>query len=513
MNMNMNMQEHINDLIEYKRLVIKLEDELKKKSSENAILSKQNLDLKSLCQDLQMECDELNKKLISKNSEMKKLDKKYKDEMEKVSKSFEKQKEIYEEKIFKLSSINPINKEISIKREVEVRYEEKLKEKNEEIGILKNKIKNLNDENYDLRCEIERIKSLQNKFDVIKQENDLMKDLVRQEDNQKEGNIIDNNNDNKLKEMQLIIKEKEEYIEKLCQEINKLKNEKNIYETNLSKKYFIDLGQITELENKNNLLKRDLLKKDEVIKDIEKRLLDLRKVAEKINKEKEEMEQENNNLLTKINELEKENNNDEIQKDLDNLRELVQNYETEQHNNSIINEKIKKQNEEKNKNKINELQKKLEEEKEKFSNYVESNNFQSNNNFINIISYKNNEQSSNNIFKNEYEKIRVKYNSLLVEQRRMNNEMKQKEEENESLNKYLKEAAKKEKQRKEKYYQLKEKYKILLDKKEHYKELCKISKKNMENLINLMNPELKKSIESSENKYLIDTDSFSFTET
>ena len=44
--------------------------------------------------------------------------------------------------------------------------------------------------------------------------------------------------------MQFIIKEKEEYIEKLCQEINKLKNEKNIYETNLSKKYFIDLGQI-----------------------------------------------------------------------------------------------------------------------------------------------------------------------------------------------------------------------------------------------------------------------------
>ena len=53
------------------------------------------------------------------------------------------------------------------------------------------------------------------------------------------------------------------------------------------------------------------------------------------------MEKENNNLLTKINDLEKEkeNNNDEIQKDLDNLRELVQNYETEQHNNIIINEK------------------------------------------------------------------------------------------------------------------------------------------------------------------------------
>ena len=87
-----------------------------------------------------------------------------------------------------------------------------------------------------------------------------MEDLVRQEDNQKEGNLIDNN-DNKLKEMQFIIKDKEEYIEKLCQEINKLKNEKNLYETNLSKKYFLDLGQITELESKNNLLLFYLKKK------------------------------------------------------------------------------------------------------------------------------------------------------------------------------------------------------------------------------------------------------------
>ena len=214
----MSLEDQINDLIEYKRLVNKLEDELNKKSSEISLLSKNNIDLKSLCQELQNECDEINKKLKLKNTEMKKLEKKYKEEKEILNQNFEKQKEIYEEKIFKLSSINPINKEISIKREVEVRYEEKLKEKNEEIGILNNKIKNLSDENYDLRFEIERIKSLQNKFDVIKQENDLMKDLVRQEDNQKEGNIIDNNNDNKLKEMQLIsLKMKRTYMKQIYQ--------------------------------------------------------------------------------------------------------------------------------------------------------------------------------------------------------------------------------------------------------------------------------------------------------
>ena len=508
----MNIQEQINDLIEYKRLVIKLEDELTKKSSEIEILSKHNLDLKSLYEQLQIECDELNQKLILKNSALKKLDKKYKEELEKITQNFERQKEIYEEKILKLSSINPMNKEISIQKEVEIRYEEKLKEKTTEIEILKNKNKNLNDENFDLRLEIERVKTLQNKFNNIKEEKDFFEDLVNQEENEKEENII-YNNDNKLKELQLIIKEKEETIEKLYKEINKLKNEKNAYELNVSKKYFSDLSQLREQENKNNLLNRELFKKNEEIKGIENRLLNLQEVIEKINQEKEEMAHENNNLLLKITELENENsNNDEIQKDLDNLRELVQNYESEQHNNNLINEKIKKHNEEKNKNKINELQKKLEEEREKLSNYVESNNLKSNNNYINIIEYKNVEQNDN-IFKIEYEKIHQKYNLLLLEENRRAIEIKQKEEENDELNKYLKEAVKKEKQRKEKYYKLKEKYKILLEKKEHYKEICKIARKNMENLINLLEPEQKKNIENSENKYLIDIDSFSFTET
>ena len=200
-------------------------------------------------------------------------------------------------------------------------------------------------------------------------------------------------------------------------------------------------------------------------------------------------------------------NNDEIQRDLDSLRELVQKYESDQNYNNLINEKIKKQNEEKNNKKLNELQKKIEEQ----SNIIESNNFKSNNNYINIIEYKNNDTNSN-IFKIEYEKIHQKYNLLLIEEKRRSNDLRLKEEENDQLNKYLKESIKKENKRKEKYYQLKEKYKILLDKKEHYKELCKISQKNMNNLINLLNPEQKKAIENSENKYLIDLDSFSFTE-
>ena len=176
----MEIQEQINDLIEYKRLVIKLEDELAKKNSEITILSKHNSDLKSLCQDLQTECDDLNKKLISKNSELKKLEKKQQEDLDNIHQNFERQKEIYEAKILKLSSINPMNKEISIKREVQIRYEEKLKEKNSEIEILKNQIKSLNDDNFELKLEINNIIKNQQQLNNMKEENDV-EDLVKQE--------------------------------------------------------------------------------------------------------------------------------------------------------------------------------------------------------------------------------------------------------------------------------------------------------------------------------------------
>ena len=116
------------------------------------------------------------------------------------------------------------------------------------------------------------------------------------------------------------------------------------------------------------------------------------------------------------------------------------------------------------------------------------------------------------MYKIEYEKIHQKYNLLLIEQKNKVSDLKQKEEENEILNQNLKESIKKEKQRKEKYYQLKEKYKTLMEKKEQYKNMSKIAKKNMEKIINILTPEQKKNIENSENNYLMDMDSFSFTE-
>ena len=502
------MEEEINEFIELKRLVKKLEEELSIKNSENIILAKENNDIKILSEELQNECNELNKKLSNKNSEIKKLEKKYKEEKDNIINNFEKQKEIYESKLLKLSSINPMNNEISLEREIQIRYDEKLKQKNIEIEILKNQIKKLENDKNELRIEIENEKRRQIQINKLNEEKDMLNHIVNQEDDEKKDNDIEYYTS--LKKLQSIIKDKDENIDKLYQELNQIKIDRKKYELDLSKKYFLDLNKFKDLEANNNKLKQELISKNDELKEIENKLLELQEFFEESKKEKDMMAEEKETLLLKINNLENElMNNIEIQKDLDILRELIQKYESEQ----ILNQKIKKQTDEKNKNKINELQKKLEESKEKLNNFAESNNLKSNINYINYIENNNFENNNNiNIYKIEYEKIHQKYNLLLIEQKMKVTDLKQKEEENETLNQNLREVIKKEKQRKEKYYQLKEKYKILLEKKERYKDISKIAKRKIENIVNLLTPEQKKNIEKEGNKYLIDLDSFSFTE-
>ena len=489
-------------------MVKKLEEELSIKNSENIILAKENNDIKILSEELQNECNELNKKLSNKNSEIKKLEKKYKEEKDNIINNFEKQKEIYESKLLKLSSINPMNNEISLEREIQIRYDEKLKQKNIEIEILKNQIKKLENDKNELRIEIENEKRRQIQINKLNEEKDMLNDIVNQEDDEKKDNDIEYYTS--LKKLQSIIKDKDENIDKLYQELNQIKIDRKKYELDLSKKYFLDLNKFKDLEANNNKLKQELISKNDELKEIENKLLELQEFFEESKKEKDMMAEEKETLLLKINNLENElMNNIEIQKDLDILRELIQKYESEQ----ILNQKIKKQTDEKNKNKINELQKKLEESKEKLNNFAESNNLKSNINYINYIENNNFENNNNiNIYKIEYEKIHQKYNLLLIEQKMKVTDLKQKEEENEMLNENLREVIKKEKQRKEKYYQLKEKYKILLEKKERYKDISKIAKRKIENIVNLLTPEQKKNIEKEGNKYLIDLDSFSFTE-
>ena len=246
------MEEEINEFIELKRLVKKLEEELSLKNTENLILEKENNNIKILSEELQNECNELNKKLSIKNSEIKKLEKKYKEEKDNIINNFEKQKEVYESKLLKLSSINPVNNEISLEREIQIRYNEKLKQKNIEIEILKNKIKKLENDKNELKNETENEKRKQIQIQNLNEEKDMITDFVNQEDNEKKENDIEYYT--QLKKLQSIIKDKDENIDKLYQELDQIKIERKKYELDKSKKYFLDLNKFKDLEFNNNKL-------------------------------------------------------------------------------------------------------------------------------------------------------------------------------------------------------------------------------------------------------------------
>ena len=513
-------EEELNNLIQYKRLIFKLEDELKEKDSKNSLLIKLNEDLKSLCNNIQNENEELNTKLLSQYSEIKLINKKHQEEIKNINLNFEKKMQIYEDKIKKLSAFNPLNQKEKIEKEIEMRYNEKIKIKDNQIDILNNQINRIQNENNTLKLEIDDIKLNNKKIKVINDENKNVINKLNINNNEEKNN----NNYSMIKELQEIIKNKDEKISQLRNELNIMQEEKNDYEKVISKKYFFNINELKDVQNQNALLGDELNKKENELKVICEKLIRLQKLVDEQCQTINILKQEKNNLMIENENINKNNNDndniEEIQQQLDNLRNLVQKYESNMELSLLTNEKIKKQIEEKSNIKINQLQKELDEERNKNNNKSQTdNNNEINNNIINI-SQKEPEKESKiikvdndcNVFKMEYENIKEKYNLLAEEQRLLKQKMKKKEEENEHLNKDIKEMITKKKEKKMNYKELKSKYRNLLNKKEHYKDLCKIAKKNVENIINLLTPQQKQQIEQSENKYLIDTDSFSFTE-
>ena len=65
----------INDLIEYKKLVVKLEETLKLKEEEIQKILKMNSDLKDFCDEMKKELNNQSQKIIQQHSELKNISK------------------------------------------------------------------------------------------------------------------------------------------------------------------------------------------------------------------------------------------------------------------------------------------------------------------------------------------------------------------------------------------------------------------------------------------------------
>lgn len=77
-------QLNLNDLLEYKKLVLKMEDEMEKKENKLENIMKVYQDLKSIHEKTRMECGELNQKLIKSYDERNAMERKYKVEISKI---------------------------------------------------------------------------------------------------------------------------------------------------------------------------------------------------------------------------------------------------------------------------------------------------------------------------------------------------------------------------------------------------------------------------------------------
>ena len=312
-----NYQETLDQLLEFKKLVFKLENELNKKENEKNEYMKLHRELKEFNQKI-LNQNNINKEEINKLLEEKiRIENQYKNENKILKENLENQKEHYENI---LNINNQFEERIlknKIESEVENRYNEKLQEKDTEIQNLNERINNLMKENVHLDTEYNEYKN-QTKKEIErlneKYDND-MNDMINKFE------LYKNNLDN------IEIKPKEDELSPLL--IQELRIQLNHYKAQVK-----DLSESKELlKNQNNiLLLSNKTKEESLLKTIEtekynsnlhinqieqlteqinnkdNELLDLKNALElakngliNLQKEKEDLINANNELNSKIN--------------------------------------------------------------------------------------------------------------------------------------------------------------------------------------------------------------------
>ena len=134
------LESQIKDLIEYKKLKVKLESELKLKEEENQKILKRNKELKELVEEMEKELANQSQKYIQLYTENKNISKVYENKINSLNEAHENEKLKYNEKILELSSYNPHNQEMKIKNDLESKYKNIIKNKDLEITNLNNEI-------------------------------------------------------------------------------------------------------------------------------------------------------------------------------------------------------------------------------------------------------------------------------------------------------------------------------------------------------------------------------------
>lgn len=264
----------LEDLIEYRKLIVKLEEALKQKDLENVKITKINSDLTNLCDEMKSDLKQQNTKIISQLTEIKNLRKNYEQKIISMNNEHEKERQKYDEKILELSAYNPQNQKEQIKNELELKYNNIIKNKDLQILNLNNEIKELK-QNISLKeTELNLLKK--NLNDQLYTEREThsfqMRDLLSKITNQIE---LEKTSEDKtmFEELKLTIKQNDEKNEKLYKELEKIRAEKNSNDISYNKKIFELETQLKEEKLNNKILNNEIESMNEDFNDIKKGVL------------------------------------------------------------------------------------------------------------------------------------------------------------------------------------------------------------------------------------------------
>ena len=308
----------IDDLIEYKKLVVKLEETIKSKDSENTKILQVNSDLKNLINEMKKELNNQNQKILQQYSDIKNISKNYENKIKSLIEIHENEKQKYDEKIQELSAYNPKNQETKIKNELESKYKNIIKNKDLQISHLNNEINELKE---NLELNIKELNILKENFnEQLNTEREThsyqIKDLISKLSQQTALKKADEEKEI-LQELKLSNKYNDEKTERLYKELDVLREEKVQNEIKYNKDLFELDNELKEANDKNKIMQDDINNTVEEIKKIKMNFIDKEQEIDNINEINKKLIKEKESLKIIIQEKEQE-----IQEQIKGLKQL-----------------------------------------------------------------------------------------------------------------------------------------------------------------------------------------------
>ena len=530
----MEPQSNFEEIREYKTVISKLETQLQQKEIELSSIRNLYDDLKKFNENLRKQVNEDNAKIIALRNELQNKEKNYENQLASMKSDFDKKEEIYQEKITKISAYNPDGQRNKIKNEIAIEFNQILMQKDNEIEQQQNIIKEINTKYELLIAEYETFKNdalreINTQREVHKTEmNNLINKIQIQSD--KTGSNIDKDI---FREMKNELDQSRHQISELTSEVEKLRREKESLTIERN-----DIKLTTMRDNDKEKFNNKVLfsenERNKIL--IENMKNEIQNYKSSINRRDIEIKDLMNDKLNLVKQLhENEAEFQDLKSEVITLRNLIEVREKEMMNDIVYNEREKKESlfrekadKENYQKQIEDLSTQLKDVKINYKNYYEqaTNELHSAQREFHAVNeekkmlnkrinellheletlrsdYENKVRAVTN-YQKEYENIESKYRDICRKDIELNNTLKDKNKQIESLNQMINSFQKNgfvgsSGVNNNSYRDLMKKYSEAINKKKYYKEQCKIANTNIENIIKKLQPQQKEDLILKEN--------------